>query len=166
MTTWEIIGLVLALPVMLVGTVGSVAPVLPGAPLVLGAAIVHRFVFGAAGASWMVIGVLTALTLLSVLLDFAATAYGAKKMGATWRGVTGAILGTVPGMFFGLPGIVLGPFLGAMVFEMVGGKGLHLAAKGGAGAVLGLFLGGVGKLAICGSMMALFTINVIQRSLA
>lgn len=166
MTTWEIIGLVLALLVMLIGTVGSVAPVLPGAPLVLGAAIVHRLVFGAAGASWMVIGVLTALTLFSVLLDFAATAYGAKKMGATWRGVTGAILGTVPGMFFGLPGIVLGPFLGAMVLEMVGGKGLHQAAKGGAGAVLGLFLGGVGKLAICGSMMALFTFNVIQRSLA
>lgn len=66
----------------------------------------------------------------------------------------------------GLPGIVLGPFLGAMLFEMVGGKSLHLAAKGGAGAVLGLFLGGIGKLAICGSMMALFAFNVIQRSLA
>ena len=166
MTTWEIIGLVLALLVMLVGTVGSVVPVLPGAPLVLGAAVVHRFVFGAAGASWVVLGVLAALTLFSVLLDFAATAYGAKKLGATWRGITGAILGTVPGMFFGLPGIVLGPFLGAMVLEMAGGKGLHPAVKGGAGAVLGLFLGGVGKLAICGSMMALFTIHVVQRSLA
>ena len=166
MTTWEIIGLIVALLVMLVGTIGSVVPVLPGAPLVLGAAFIHRLVFGAAGASWTVLGVLAALTLFSVLLDFAATAYGAKKMGATWRGVTGAILGTVPGMFLGLPGIVLGPFLGAMFLEMLGGKGLHTAAKGGVGAVLGLFLGGVGKLAICGSMMALFTFHVVRRSLA
>ena len=163
MTAWEIIGLGVALFVMLVGTVGSVVPVLPGAPLVLGAAVIHRFVFGAAGASWVVLGVLAGLTLLSVLLDFAATAYGAKKLGATWRGVTGAILGMVPGMFFGLPGIVFGPFLGAMLLEVLGGKGMHPAAKGGIGAVLGLFLGGIGKLAICCSMMALFAIHVVRR---
>ena len=165
MTAWEIIGLVLALLVMVIGTVGSVVPVLPGAPLVLGAAIVHRLVFGPAGASWIVLGVLTAFTLFSVLLDYVATAYGAKKLGATWRGVAGAVLGALVGLFLGLPGILLGPFLGAMGLEMVGGKAWQPAAKAGAGAVLGLFLGGVGKLAICGSMMALFAINVIQRSL-
>ncbi len=165
MTTWEIIGFVLALFVMLVGTAGSVLPVLPGTPLVLGAAVLHRLVFGPAGASWIVLGVLTVLTLFSVLLDYVATAYGAKKLGATWRGVVGAILGAMAGVFFSLPGIVLGPFLGAMGLEMLGGKAWKPAAKAGAGAVLGLFLGGVSKLAICGTMMALFAINLLQRSL-
>ena len=165
MTTWEIIGFALALLVMLVGTAGSILPVLPGTPLVLGAAVVHRLIFGPTGASWLVLGVLAVLTLGAFLLDYAATAYGAKKLGATWRGVLGAILGALVGVFFSLPGIVLGPFFGAMVLEMLGGKEWQPAAKAGVGAVLGLFLGGVGKLAICGSMMALFAISVLQHSL-
>ena len=89
---------------------------------------------------------------------------GAKKLGARWWGIVGAMVGGLVGMFFGLPGIIIGPFLGAMVFELIGGYKIKPAAKAGAGALLGLFAGAVGKLAVCGLMIVLFAGDVILRS--
>lgn len=163
--TWEqIIGLSLALVVMVVGLVGSIVPGLPGTPLVLVAAIGHRLWFGAASVNNTVLITLVLLTVVSLVFDFLATALGAKKFGATWRGAVGAVIGGVIGLFFSLPGIILGPFLGAMLFEMIGDKEFKAAAKAGAGAVVGLLLGVIGKFSICVLMTALFATNVIYRS--
>src|SRR5262249_18051402 len=85
-TTAEIIGLSLALLIMVIGFVGSVVPGLPGTPLILIAAIGHRLCFGAHSVSNLVLTVLILLTLGSVLLDYVASVYGAKRFGATWRG--------------------------------------------------------------------------------
>jgi uncharacterized protein YqgC (DUF456 family) len=164
MTTEEIIGLSLALLIMLAGLIGSLLPVLPGTPLVLVAAVGHRLYFGQTSVSNLVLLILVALTLISVLLDLLAGMLGAKRFGATWRGMTGAIIGGIIGLFFSLPGIVLGPFLGAMLFEMLGGKEFKKATRAGAGAMMGLLLGIVGKFSICVVMMILFATNVILRS--
>jgi uncharacterized protein len=164
MTAEQIIGLSLALLVMLCGLVGSVIPGLPGTPLVLVAAIAHRLYFGAASANNWVLAGLVLLTLLSFLFDYLASLFGAKKLGATWKGILGAIIGGLIGLFFGIPGIVLGPFLGALVLEMAGGRKLKPAARAGVGALLGLLAGAVGKLAVCIAMIGLFTVNVIWRS--
>ena len=163
--TWEqIIGLSLALVVMLIGLIGSILPGLPGTPLVLVAAIGHRLWFGAASINNAVLITLVLLTVVSLVFDFLATALGAKKFGATWRGVVGAVLGGLIGLFFSLPGIILGPFIGATLFEMLGDKQFKVAAKAGAGAVVGLILGVVGKSAICVIMILLFATNVVVRS--
>ena len=163
--TWEqIIGFGLAILLMLVGLVGNVLPAIPGTPLVLVAAIAHRLYFGAASVNNTVLVVLVMLTLLSLLFDWVASVLGARKFGATWRGMTGAVVGGVIGFFFGIPGIILGPFLGATLFEMLGDKEFKKAAKAGTGAVIGLLLGVIGKFAICVVMIALFAFNVIYRS--
>jgi uncharacterized protein YqgC (DUF456 family) len=164
--SWEqIIGLSLTLIVMFIGLVGSVVPVLPGTPIVLIVAIGHRLYFGEASISNLFLAVLVLLTGLSLLLDFVASVLGAKKFGATWRGMAGAVIGGVVGLFFSLPGIILGPFLGAMILEMTGDKEFKIAAKAGAGAVVGLLLGVVGKFSICVMMIALFATNTIYRTL-
>jgi hypothetical protein len=164
MTTAEIIGLSLALLVMLAGLIGSIVPVLRGTPLILAAAVAHRLYFGAAGASNLVLLILTAMTLVSILFDFLASVLGAKKFGATWRGMAGAMIGGIIGLFFSLPGIILGPFLGAMLFEMLGDKEFKNAAHAGVGAVVGLLLGIVGKFSIGVVIIILFATNVILRS--
>ncbi|HTL74649.1 MAG TPA: DUF456 domain-containing protein [bacterium] len=164
MNTEEMIGLSLALLVMLAGLVGSVVPGLPGTPLILVAAIGHRLYFGDASASNLVLGVLVGLTIVSLAFDFLATALGAKKFGATWRGALGALIGGIVGLFFSLPGIILGPFLGAMLFEMLGDKEFKKAAHAGLGAMLGLLLGIVGKFSIGVMMAVLFAVNVVMRS--
>ena len=164
MTTEEIIGLSLALLVMLAGLIGSLLPVLPGTPLVLVAAVGHRLYFGAASVSNTILIMLVVLTLISMLFDFLAGMLGARKFGATWRGVTGAVIGGIIGLFFSLPGIILGPFLGAMLFEMLGGQEFKKATRAGVGATVGLLLGIVGKVSVCVVMMILFATSVILRS--
>lgn len=164
MTAEQIVGLSLTLLVMLAGLVGSILPVLPGTPLILIAAIGHRLYFGAAGISNFVLGVLVALMVVSLVFDFLASMLGAKKFGATWRGMTGAVIGGIIGLFFSLPGIILGPFLGAMLFEMLGDKKFKKAAKAGLGATVGLLLGIIGKFSIGVVMIILFATNVILRS--
>lgn len=163
--TWvEFMGLGLALLVMLIGLVGSVTPGLPGSPLVLVAAVVHRLCFGEGGASILMLVILTILALASLALEYAATVLGARKLGATWRGAVGAVVGGLIGLFFALPGIILGPFLGATLFEMLGDKEFKKAAQAGAGAVIGLLLGVVGKFSLCVVMIALFATNVVYRA--
>lgn len=165
MTATEIIGLSLALLVMLVGLIGCIAPGLPGTPLILVAAVGHRLYFGAAGVSNLVLIILAALTAVSLLFDFLAGMFGAKKFGATWRGALGAVLGGIVGLFFNLPGIILGPFLGAMLFEMLGDQEFKKAAKAGLGATVGLLLGVAGKFSIAVVMIILFATNVVLRSM-
>jgi uncharacterized protein YqgC (DUF456 family) len=165
MTTEQIIGLILALLVMCVGLAGSILPGLPSTPLVLIGAIGHKLYFGPTGAAWWVLAALTALTVLSMVMDYLASVYGAKRLGATWRGAVGAIVGGLIGLFFNLPGILLGPFVGAFLFEMAGGREWKAASRAGVGATLGLLAGAIGKLACCVAMMALFSVNVIHRSL-
>ena len=164
MTTVEIIGLSLALLVMLIGLVGSLFPILPGPPLILATAIIHRLVFGVASINNLVLIILVWLTVVALVFDFLASMFGTRKFGATWRGMIGAIIGGVVGLFFGLPGIILGPFLGAMLFEMLGDKEFKQAVHAGLGATVGLLLGIVGKFAIGVGMIILFATNVIMRS--
>ena len=164
MTTEQIIGLILALLVMCVGLAGSILPGLPSTPLVLAGAVGHKLYFGPTGAAWWVLAVLGAFTAVSLVMDYAASVYGAKKLGATWRGAVGAIVGGLIGLFFGLVGILIGPFAGAMIFEMAGGREWRKASRAGVGATLGLLAGALGKLACCVAMMVLFAVNVIYRS--
>ena len=164
MTTGEIIGLSVTLLVMLVGLAGSVVPILPGPPLVLIAALGHRLWFGAHSASGMVLIFLVVLTAASLALDYFASVYGAKRFGATWRGLLGAFVGGLIGLFFSIPGIIIGPFLGAMAFELMGGYEIDKASRAGLGATLGVFAGVIGKCIVSVVMIVLFTVSVILRS--
>lgn len=165
MSTEQIAGLTLALIVMAIGMVGSILPGLPSTPIVLLGAVGHRLYFRETGPGNLVLVLLVGLTLLSLVMDYLASIYGAKKMGATKRGLIGAAVGGLIGIFFNLPGLILGPFVGAFAFEMAGGREAKESARAGAGATLGLFAGALGKLACCVSMIGLFVVNVLYRSL-
>ena len=165
MTTEQIIGLILALLLMVVGVAGSILPGLPSTPLVLLGAIAHKLYFGPTGVAWWVMTILALITVISLIVDYVASVYGAKRMGATWRGAVGAMVGGLVGLFFNLPGILLGPFVGAVLFELAGGREWKEASRAGVGATLGLLAGTIGKLACCIAMMGLFSVNVVVRSL-
>ena len=101
---------------------------------------------------------LTIFGLLALGLDYLATLLGAKKLGATWKGMVGAVLGVIVGVFVFPPiGLIVGPFVGAMGFEWAFGREARESAKAGVGAVLGLALGVVGKLVCSVVMFALFS---------
>lgn len=161
MTMEELIGFGLTLLVMLIGLGGSFLPGLPGPPLILVAAVGHRLYFGDASAGNLVLGALGFLMLLSLGLDYVATLVGAKKLGATWKGVVGAAVGAVVGLFFFPIGILVGPFVGALLFELLGGRDLKAAGQAGAGAFLGLLAGTVGRIACCFAMIGIFCASIL-----
>lgn len=164
MNTIEIIGLVLTVLVMLIGTACSLLPGIPGTPIVLVAAVGHRLYFGPEGAQTWVLVVLSVIMLVSLLLDYLASIYGVKRMGGSWWGILGASVGAIVGMFFAFPGILVGPFAGAVLFEWLHGRRTREAMRAGVGAVLGLLGGAIGKLACCFAMIGLFIVNVLWHS--
>ena len=153
---WTGYGIVLL--IMFIGVMGNLIPGIPGTPLILAGAVGHQLYFaGQGGVGWWWVAVLTIFGLLALGLDYLATLLGAKKLGATWKGMVGALLGLVAGLFFPPIGLIVGPFIGAMGFEWAFGREARESAKAGVGAVLGLALGVVGKLVCSVVMFALFS---------
>ena len=154
------IGFGVVLLVMLIGLFGNLIPGVPGTSLIFVGALVHRLYFGdAGGMGWFWLIVLGFLMLLSFLIDYVASLLGAKKFGASWRGVLGAFVGIIGGLVIFPPlGLIIGPFVGAVGFEWAFGRETRDAAKAGFGAALGMMLGMVGS-AMCGAvMMGIFLI--------
>jgi uncharacterized protein YqgC (DUF456 family) len=90
------------------------------------------------------------------VVDFLAGAYGVERAGASRRATVGAVLGTIVGLFFGIPGLLLGPFIGAVLGELSVRREIVEAGRAGAGAWLGIFLGAVAKMALIFAMLGLF----------
>jgi uncharacterized protein len=139
-----------------VGVVGTVMPGLPGVPLVLGGLLLGAWIDDFQYVGRGVLMVLAVLAVIASGVDFVAGALGAKRVGAHRRAVIGAALGAIAGLFFGLPGIVLGPFAGAVLGELSVRRGLDRAARVGVATWIGMVLGGAVKLALALSMVALF----------
>jgi uncharacterized protein YqgC (DUF456 family) len=146
---------------ILAGIAGTVVPILPGVPLVFAGMLLAAWAdhFQHIGAVTLtILGVLCALALL---IDFVASVLGARRVGASSRALWGASLGTLIGLFFGLPGLLLGPFFGAVVGELSAGRELAHAARVGAGAWLGLLFGTLAKIALCFTMLGVFALRLL-----
>jgi uncharacterized protein YqgC (DUF456 family) len=144
-----------------VGLIGTVLPIVPGTTVILAAAIIHRIMLGAdQSIGWGTIAILVLLTVATYLLDFVGGYFGAKFFGATKWGMFGAVVGVIVGLFFGIPGLFIGPVIGAIGGEFVGGKRMIDAGKAGWGSLLGNLAGMIGKLAIALIMITVFLMNV------
>ena len=148
------IGFGLIILVMFIGMIGNLIPGIPGTSLIFTAGLIHQIYFGDnGGIGWFWILALVILMAASFLIDYIATLLGAKTLGATWRGMLGALVGLILGIIMFPPfGLILGPFVGAIVFEWAFGREVREASKAGFGAVAGVILGMVGS-AICGMAM-------------
>jgi hypothetical protein len=153
---WIILWWILATLLVISGLMGVVVPALPGIPIMLAGLVLAAWSTGFEAVGWGTIAVLAALTALSVLIDFLAAAFGAKRQGASPRAFWGATLGAVVGLFFGLVGVVLGPFFGAVAAELSSGRGAQQAGRSGYGVWIGLILGTAAKLAIAFLMLGIF----------
>lgn len=65
------------------------------------------------------------------------------------------------GLFFGVWGIILGPFIGAVVFELIDGKNTRAALRAGWGSFVGLMTGTILKLICCGLMTYYFIVALV-----
>ncbi|HJX30011.1 MAG TPA: DUF456 domain-containing protein, partial [Thermoanaerobaculia bacterium] len=128
---------VLAVLLVLVGIAGTILPALPGAPLVGIGLVLAAWADRFEKVGWFPLVVIGVLTILTLVVDFLATMMGAKRVGASGLALFGAALGTVAGLFFGLPGVILGPFVGAVLGEYLARRNHEQAVKVGVGTWIG-----------------------------
>jgi len=157
----EVLWWLLALLLVVVGIAGSVLPALPGVTLVFLGLLLAAWIGDFQQVGPFPLVVLGLLTLLSFVIDLAATALGAKRVGATKLAVVGAALGTVAGLFLGLPGLILGPFVGAVAGELMSHGQMQQATRAGIATWIGLLFGTLAKLALVFTMLGLFALAYI-----
>ena len=150
---------VLGAALVLVGFTGSVLPIIPGPPISWAGLLLLKWTdyvddHGAAyeNALW----ILLFFVILVTILDYVVPIMGTKKYGGSKRGVWGATIGVVAGLFFGPLGIIIGPFLGAYIGEITTGKKDREALRAAWGSFMGFLLGVGLKLMVCGTIFFFF----------
>lgn len=159
----KVIAFVVALGAMLVGVAGTLIPAIPGLPLIwlamLGYGLAERF----HAMSPVFLLVVLLVVILSQVAEHYARAWGAKRFGAGRAGIWGAVIGSIVGLFFMPIGLLAGPFLGALVGELLTGRSTRDAVRAGWGGLIGS-LGSVAvNLMVAIVLVVAFIIRVIVR---
>lgn len=154
----EVVLWILAAVCIAAGIAGVVLPVLPGAPLVWLGMVFAAWADGFTRVSGWTLAFLAALAASTLVIDVVASAFGAKRVKASRWAIVGAAVGTVIGLFFGLPGLVLGPFVGAVAGELATKRDWQAAGRVGVGTWLGLALGIAAKTAVVFAMLGVFAL--------
>jgi hypothetical protein len=143
--------IVLGAVLMLAGIAGSVLPILPGPPLSYVALLMQQFRSTKPyDADFLIIWAV--ITVGITLIDYVIPIYGAKRMGGTKYGMWGCTIGLIAGVFFSPVGIIIGPFLGAFIGEMMANSNSEHALRAAFGSFLGFLLGTLLKLVACVAM--------------
>jgi len=152
---------VLGVALLVAGVAGLVVPVLPGALLLLAgvAALAWAGDFDILG--WGTVAFAAAMGLAITAVDWAASLLGAKAFGASKWAVIGSAVGLLVGLFLGLPGILLGPAVGAIVFEYAKDPNFGRAARAGAGAFIGFVVGSVLKVVLAFVLLGVVALRFV-----
>jgi uncharacterized protein YqgC (DUF456 family) len=152
---------VLAIALIIVGVIGTFVPVLPGVLLVFGGMLLGAWIDHFQRVGWITLVILGALTLLVFVVDVVAGLLGAKRVGASKLAIAGAALGTIVGLFFGLVGVLIAPFVGAVAGEVIARGQLAPAARVGFATWMGLLVGALAKLALVLAMVGVFVTSYV-----
>lgn len=147
---------VLSVVLVTVGLAGIVLPALPGTVLIFAGLLLAAWADGFARVGAATLVALGVMTVASYFVDVATMALGMKHLGTTKRAMAGAAIGTLVGLFFGLPGIVIGPFAGAVIGELTVHRQLGRAGSAGVAAWIGFLLGTAVKVGLAFAMIGLF----------
>ena len=146
----------LAVLFVVVGLFGTVLPAIPGVVLIFAGLLLAAWADGFAHVGTVGLVIIGTLAVLSFVVDFLASLLGAKRLGASPQALVGATVGGLVGLFFGIPGLVLGPFVGAVLGEYLARRSLRQAGKVGLGTWLGLLFAAVAKVMLAVLMIVTF----------
>ncbi|MEW5761706.1 MAG: DUF456 family protein [Bacillota bacterium] len=155
-----ILALALAVVCFAAGVAGIILPVLPGPPLIWLGMLLYGLLTGFEHISWMFLLLQAALVALTFVVDYLANAWGVRRFGGSRAAIWGGGIGLLLGAFiFGPAGIVLGPFAGAFLGELLTGRHPAQAFRAGIGTLLGFAGGTAIKLCIAAGMITWFFIT-------
>ena len=150
---WVLAGLL-----VVVGLAGTILPALPGVPFVFMGLLIAAWIGDFQRIAWPTLAVLAVLTALAIAADFVAALFGAKRAGASKMALLGAAIGSIIGLFFGLIGIFVFPFIGAVAGELINRQQIGQASRVGLATWLGMMVGVLAKLAIALTMIGMVVI--------
>ena len=148
--------LVLAVVLVVIGLIGVVVPGLPGAILIFAGLLLAAWADGFVRVSAFTIVALGILTAATYGVDVATMAVGMKRFGTTRRAAAGAALGAMAGFFLGLPGLIIGPFAGAVIGELTAHSDVRRAGRAGIVAWVGFLIGTAIKVGLAFAMVGIF----------
>ena len=153
---------IVAVLLILVGFAGIILPALPGIVLIFCGLLIAAWIDHFEKVGWVTLLFLGGLTILSIVLEHFASVYGVKRSGSSKEAIAGSVIGAVVGIFFGFPGIMIGPFIGAVIGELIASRDVLRAGKAGIATWLGLVFGMAAKVAIAFTMIGTFIIVFIS----
>ncbi len=150
--------LVLGFFLMVIGVIGSFLPVLPG-PTVswLGLLLLH--LTKAVPNDWVFLGFTLGVALVVFALDYIIPGVGTKKFGGSRAGIMGTTTGLLVALFFpvlGIFGIIIWPFVGALVGELLNKADNKTALKAAFGSFIGFLTGTFLKFLVTVVYLGLF----------
>ncbi|MDO6471490.1 DUF456 domain-containing protein [Maribacter sp. 1_MG-2023] len=164
----DIFLLVLGFILMLVGILGSFLPVLPGPPISW-VGLLLLYSTSAITMNWTFLGITLAIALIVFGLDYVIPAIGTKKFGGTKAGVIGTTVGLLVALIFpilGPFGIIIWPFVGALVGELLNKADKKTATKAAFGSFLGFLTGTFLKFMVAIVYLGLFISKAWEHSSA
>lgn len=145
---WIVLGIIL----VITGIIGSFLPLLPGTPIAYAGLLVQLFREPDPFTSrflWIWAGIVA----VSLILDYLIPVWGTKKFGGTKYGVWGCTIGFLLAFWMGPLGVIIGPFVGAFIGELLAGQNSKKSFRAAMGSFIGFLLGSFLKLVICFMML-------------
>lgn len=144
----DVVWLTLGIVLMIAGLAGCVLPFLPGPPLSFAALWIQQLQSNPPYTNDFLLwwgGITVAVT----ALDYLIPVYGTRRFGGSKYGMWGCMIGLVFGFWLGPFGLILGPFLGALVGELIFNRNSDQALRAAMGSFLGFLVGTLAKLIAC-----------------
>lgn len=146
----------LGIALVAAGLVGIVLPALPGHVLIFAGLLLAAWADHFHRVGPVMLTIIGLIGAASYSVDLVGAALGAQHFGASRRAMAGAALGTLLGLFLGLPGIIVGPFIGAVLGELTIHRDWKRVGKAGVAAWIGFAIGTAAKVGIAFLMIGLF----------
>ncbi|MDG0814538.1 hypothetical protein SAMN05216312_102488 [Cohnella sp. OV330] len=158
----DILGWVLVIALFAIGLAGAVYPILPGALAIYFAFFVYGWFFSFEPFGWWFWSFQTLIVIILFVADYVVNAWGVKRFGGSKASVWGSTIGVLIGPFV-IPafGLIIGPFAGAFLGELVSGSNVKKAMLVGWGSLVGLFTSTVAKVIFQVAMIVIFFIWLI-----
>ena len=154
--------IVLAFIFIIVGLVGTFIPMFPGLPIGWLGLFVAFFSPDCTLSIWTLVVTLLLMLIISVL-DYVIPARMVKKSGGTKSGERGALIGSLTGIVFVNPIILIfGSFIGALIGELINdSKDFKKAVKSAFSSFIGFLLGTGVKAFLTLSFILILILNLV-----